>query len=119
MVEIKNIKALFAILWLIILIALWIMFPFMPGDILFWMWLAIGWSILGLFVFSIYVMIKAIKYVILVGFLWVVIFVLFIIDAVVSHLIIYIVPIIVAWIVVGVLLIAIITLLKKTGKTNW
>ncbi|TFG21275.1 MAG: hypothetical protein EU530_00575 [Promethearchaeota archaeon] len=119
MVELKNIKALFAILWLIILITLWVMFPFMPGDILFWMWLAIGWSILGLFVFAIYVMIKAIKYVILVGFVWLVVFVLFIIDGIVTHLIYYIVPISVAWIIIGILLVVSIILLRKTGKIEW
>ncbi|MHA1452715.1 MAG: hypothetical protein ACTSRD_07640 [Promethearchaeota archaeon] len=119
MVELKNIKAFFAIMWLIILIALWIMFPFMPGNILLWMWLAIAWSILGLFVFSIYVMIKAIKYVILVGFIWVLVLVLCIIDAAVTHLIYYIYPVIFAWIVIGVLLIITIFLLKKVNKTDW
>ena len=119
MVELKNIKFLFAVLWLIICIALWIMFPFMPGNILLWMWLAIGWTILGLFVFSIYLMIKAIKYVILVGFLWLVVFVLFIVDSAVTHLIYYVVPIIFAWIGVGVLLILTLSLLRKANKTDW
>ncbi len=91
----------------------------MSSNRLFWLWSAISWSILGLFVFSIYIMIKAIKYVILVGFLWVVVFVLFIIDGVITHLIYYIVPITVVWIVIGILLILTITLLRKTGKTEW
>ena len=119
MVELKNIKFLFAVLWLIICIALWIMFPFMPGNILLWMWLAIGWTILGLFVFSIYLMIKAIKYVILVAFLWLVVLVLLIIDASVSHLLYNISLIIFAWIIVGVVLLITIYLLRKTNKTEW
>ena len=64
-------------------------------------------------------MIKAIKYVILVGFLWVVILVLLIIDASVSHLLYNISLIIFAWIVIGVLLIITIFLLRKANKTEW
>lgn len=120
MVEMKNVKAFFAIMWLLILIALWIMFPFMPGNILFWMWLAISWSVLGAIVFSIYLMIKAIKYVILVGFVWTLILALLIVDGAVTHLISSNLEwIILPWIGIGVILIISIILLKKSGKTDW
>ena len=119
LVNLKNVKAFFAITWLIILIALWVMFPFMPGDILFWMWLAIAWSLLGAIVFSIYVMIKALKYVILVGFVWTVVLVLLIIDGSVTHLISGLTWIILGWIGIGVILILSLILMKKINKTEW
>jgi hypothetical protein len=119
MVEMKNIKALFVVTWLIILIALWVMFPFMPGNTLFWMWLAICWSLLGAIVFAIYVMIKAIKYVILVGLVWTLILTMFIVDGFVTHLIFDLMWFIIAWIGIGVILIICIVLLKKTNKTEW
>jgi len=119
MVEIKNIRFLFAVLWLIILIGLWIIFPFMPGNTLAWMWLAISWSILGLFVISIYLMTKGIKYVILIGFLWLVVLVLLIVDATITHLIYIVSVLIFFWIITGVLLIITIILLRKMNKTEW
>ena len=47
MVDIQKFKKIFGIVWLIVLIFLWVTYPYYPGDIFFWMWLAIIWSIIG------------------------------------------------------------------------
>ena len=43
----EKIEKIIGIIWVIILVFLWISYPFLPGDIFFWMWLAIIWSIAG------------------------------------------------------------------------
>ena len=43
----EKIEKITGIIWVIILVFLWISYPFLPGDIFFWMWLAIIWSIAG------------------------------------------------------------------------
>ncbi len=45
--ERKSIEKAIMIIWLIGLIFLWVSYPFMPGDIFFWMYVAIIWSIAG------------------------------------------------------------------------
>lgn len=45
--DIEKTKKIFGIVWVIGFVFLWITFPFYPGDILFWMWLAIIWTISG------------------------------------------------------------------------
>jgi MFS superfamily sulfate permease-like transporter len=45
--DIEKIKKIIGIIWLVILVFLWMFYPLFPGDIFFWMWLAIIWSIIG------------------------------------------------------------------------
>ena len=45
--ERKTIENIFMAIWVIGLIFLWVSYPFMPGEFLFWFYLAIGWSIAG------------------------------------------------------------------------
>ncbi|NPD89012.1 MAG: hypothetical protein HGN29_09810 [Asgard group archaeon] len=47
MVEKKTIGTIISVSWLVILIALWVSYQWLPGDIFMWMWIAIGWSFLG------------------------------------------------------------------------
>jgi peptidoglycan/LPS O-acetylase OafA/YrhL len=70
MVNIENIKKIFAIIWLIILVFLWVSYPFFPGDIFFWMWLAIIWSIIGGVVGTIFFMSESKKNEKIIGVIW-------------------------------------------------
>jgi len=45
--DIEKTKNIIKTIWVVILVFLWISYPFYPGDIFFWMWLAIIWSIIG------------------------------------------------------------------------
>ena len=45
--DFEKIKKVLGIIWLVILVFLWVAYPYFPGDIFFWMWLAIIWSIIG------------------------------------------------------------------------
>jgi hypothetical protein len=47
MIESKKNEKIIAIVWAIILVLLWIFYPFFPGNILGWLWTAIIWSIIG------------------------------------------------------------------------
>jgi len=57
----EKIEKIIGIIWVIILVFLWISFPFLPGDILFWMWVAISWSIAGGIMGLIFYIIKRTK----------------------------------------------------------
>ena len=47
MADSKKTFNIIAIIWLIILIALWVTYQWLPGDIFTWMMIAICWSALG------------------------------------------------------------------------
>ena len=68
-------KKIIGIIWLIILIFLWACYPFFGGDIFFWMWVAINWSILGCLLGAI-LFTESQKYEIILGVIWIVILVL-------------------------------------------
>ncbi|MEJ2293139.1 MAG: hypothetical protein P8Y23_00045 [Candidatus Lokiarchaeota archaeon] len=69
----KKVKETIGIFWLIILIILWVSYPFMPGDIFFWMWVAIGWSILGGVISTIFFMAESKKNEKIIGTIWVIV----------------------------------------------
>ncbi|MFX1389912.1 MAG: hypothetical protein ACFE9Z_07625 [Promethearchaeota archaeon] len=76
MTEIEKIKKVFGIIWLIILIFLWTTYSFWPGDIFFWMWLAIIWSIIGGVIGTIFFMSESKKNEKIIGIIWAVMLVL-------------------------------------------
>jgi hypothetical protein len=57
----EKIEKIVGIIWVIILIFLWITYPFLPGDIFFWMWIAIIWSIAGGIMGLIFYLIKRMR----------------------------------------------------------
>ena len=57
----EKIEKIIGIIWVIVLVFLWVSFPFLPGDILFWMWVAICWSIAGGIMGLIFYLIKRTK----------------------------------------------------------
>jgi len=69
-------EKLFKFIWIPILIFLWVAFPFFPGDIFFWMWLAIIWSIVGGVIGTIFFMIESKKNEKIIGVIWAIILVL-------------------------------------------
>ena len=54
-------EKIIGIIWVIILVFLWVSFPFLPGDIFLWMWAAIIWSIAGGLMGLIFYLIKRTK----------------------------------------------------------
>ncbi|MFX1366463.1 MAG: hypothetical protein ACFFCE_19600 [Promethearchaeota archaeon] len=76
MVDIEKVKKIFGTIWLIILIFLWVTYPFYPGDIFFWMWLAIIWSIIGGVIGTIFFMMESKKNEKLIAVIWAIILVL-------------------------------------------
>ena len=72
---IEKIKKIIGIIWLVILLFLWTSYPFFPGDIFFWMWLAIIWSIIGGVVGTIVFMSESKKNEKIIGTIWAVILV--------------------------------------------
>ena len=72
---IEKIKKIFGIIWVVILVVLWTSYPFFPGDIFFWMWLAIIWSIIGGVIGTIFFMSESKKNEKIIGAIWVVILV--------------------------------------------
>jgi hypothetical protein len=75
MADTEKIKKVFQTIWIIILVFLWVMFPFLPGDIFFWMWLAIIWSIGGGVIGIIFFMAESEKNEKIIGIIWVIILV--------------------------------------------
>jgi hypothetical protein len=47
MLESSKNEQIIGTIWAIILVILWIFYPFFPGNILGWLWTAIIWSIIG------------------------------------------------------------------------
>ncbi|MFX1420370.1 MAG: hypothetical protein ACFE9N_15780 [Promethearchaeota archaeon] len=76
MVDSEKIKNLFGIIWLIVLIILWIAYPYFPGDIFFWMWLAIIWTIIGGVIGTIFFMTESKKNEKIIATIWAVILVI-------------------------------------------
>jgi len=76
MVDIEKTKKVFGIIWLVILIFLWVSYPYFPGNIFFWMWLAINWSIFGGVIGAIFFMGESKRNELIIGTIWVVILVL-------------------------------------------
>ncbi|MFX1573427.1 MAG: hypothetical protein ACFFB0_11810 [Promethearchaeota archaeon] len=76
MVDLQKANKIFGIIWVVILVFLWISFPFYPGDIFFWMWLAIIWTIIGGVIGTIFFMSESKKNVKIIGIIWAVILVL-------------------------------------------
>lgn len=74
--DIKKTKDIIGTIWVIILVFLWISYPFFPGDIFFWMWLAIIWSIIGGVMGTIFFMSESEKNEKIVGTIWTVILVI-------------------------------------------
>jgi len=59
--RLEKIEKLIGTIWVIILVFLWVTFAFLPGDIFFWMWVAIIWSIAGGLMCLIFYLIKRTK----------------------------------------------------------
>ena len=59
--KLDKIEKIIGIIWVIILEFLCVSFPFIPGDIFFWMWVAISWSIAGGIMGLIFYLIKRTK----------------------------------------------------------
>jgi len=76
MVDGDKIKKVIGIIWLVILVFLWVTYPYWPGDIFFWMWLAIIWSIIGGVVGTIIFMSESKRNEQIIGIFWAVILVL-------------------------------------------
>jgi len=76
MVDIEKTKKIFGIIWIPILVILWISYPFFPGDIFFWMWLAIIWSIIGGVIGTIFFMTESNKNEKLIGTIWAIVLVI-------------------------------------------
>ncbi len=74
--DLEKTKKIFGIIWLVILVILWISYPYFPGDIFFWMWLAIIWSIIGGVVGSIFFMSESKRNEKIIGTIWAVILVI-------------------------------------------
>lgn len=76
LVNLEKIEKVFGIVWLIILVILWVTYPYYPGDIFFWMWLAIIWTIIGGVVGSIFFMSESKRNEKIIAIIWAVILVL-------------------------------------------
>ena len=76
MVNLDKTKKLFGIIWLVVLVFLWVSYPYYPGDIFFWMWLAIIWTIIGGVIGTIFFMSESKKNEKLIGTIWAVILVI-------------------------------------------
>ena len=74
--DFEKIKKIIGIIWVVILVFLWTCYPFFPGDILFWMWLAIIWSIIGGVMGTILFMSESKKNENIVGAIWAIILLL-------------------------------------------
>jgi len=74
--DIEKTKKIFGIIWLVILVFLWVSYPFFPGDIFFWMWLAIIWSMIGGVLHLIFFMSESEKNEKIIGTIWAVILVI-------------------------------------------
>jgi hypothetical protein len=74
--DIEKIKKIIGTIWVIILVFLWITYPFYPGDIFFWMWLAIIWSIIGAVLQVTFFMTKSEKYEKIISTIWAIILVI-------------------------------------------
>lgn len=74
--DIEKTKNIIGTIWVIILVFLWIGYPFFPGDIFFWMRVAIIWSILGAVLGTIFFMVKSEENEKIVGTIWAVILVI-------------------------------------------
>jgi hypothetical protein len=70
MADVEKIKNIIGIVWVIILVFLWIAYPYFPGDIFFWMWLAIIWSIIGAVLGTIFFMSESERNEKIVGGIW-------------------------------------------------
>ena len=68
-----KVKKTIGVFWLIICIILWVSYPFLPGDIFFWMWVAIGWTILGGVMSTIFFMAESKKNEKIIGIIWVIV----------------------------------------------
>jgi hypothetical protein len=75
MVDKSTIQKIISSIWVIILVILWVLYPFLPGDIFFWMWIAMNWSILGCIIGAM-LFTENKKYEIIIGVIWVVLLVL-------------------------------------------
>ncbi|MBY9017088.1 MAG: hypothetical protein KGD68_15470, partial [Candidatus Lokiarchaeota archaeon] len=73
--DLEQRKKIFGIIWVVILVFLWISYPYFPGDILFWMWLALIWTIIGGVIGTIHFMIESTKDEKIVGTVWAVVLV--------------------------------------------
>ncbi|MFW9949537.1 MAG: hypothetical protein ACFFKA_05375 [Candidatus Thorarchaeota archaeon] len=76
MANVQKIKKAFLIVWVIVLVILWVSYPYYPGDIFFWMWLAIIWSIGGGVISTIFFMSDSKKNEKLISVIWVIILVI-------------------------------------------
>ncbi len=74
--DIEKTKNIIKTIWVVILVFLWITYPFYPGDIFFWMWLAIIWSIIGGVMGTIFFMSESEKKEKMIGTIWTVILVI-------------------------------------------
>ena len=72
----EKVKKTIGIFWLVILIILWVSYSFLPGNIFFWMWVVIGWSIQGGVIGTIFFMAESKKNEKLIGIIWVIVLVI-------------------------------------------
>ena len=74
--DIEKTKNIIGTIWVIILVILCVSFPFLPGDIFFWMWLAIIWSLIGGVLGIIFFMSESEKNEQIIGTIWAIILVI-------------------------------------------
>ncbi len=75
-----SLKTIISVTWLVVLIALWVTFQWLPGDIFMWMWIAIGWSFSGGTVGAIYFAAKSKRNLLIVSSIWIAILIVLWID---------------------------------------
>ena len=71
-----DLNKILKVIWIAVLIILWVCFPFFPGDIFFWMWLAIIWSIIGGVISTIFSMAESKKTERIVSIVWAIVLVI-------------------------------------------
>ena len=73
MADMKKVRNVISIIWLVILITLWVTYSWLPWfDILTWMWIAIGWSFIGGVFGSIYFAAREKRNLLIVSIIWIV-----------------------------------------------
>ena len=117
-----SLEQIIGVVWLVIMIALWVTYQWLPGDIFMWMWIAIGWSFLGGLIGAIYFGARSKRNLLIVSLIWAAVLIFLWIDQFVQFL-----PgveehwfwVTIAWsISCGVLLLGLIVL-KLVKKTQW
>ncbi len=122
MVDWKKIGIVLGIIWLVIMIALWSLYPFLPGDIFMWMLIATIWTITGGSIGAILIAVKSKRNLLIVCLVWVAVLVILWVHWFYPY--IPGIPLHWYWITIvvtigfGILVVCILTL-KLMKKTQW